>query len=84
MNKHIFYYVSLIAVICIAIILVKQFQYQKQLQMVVVVGLGVMYVGWGILHHKLHHSLRAKIVLEYVAVASLGVAAILFVIKSLL
>lgn len=84
MKKHFFYYISLIACISVAVLLVRNFAYQKQLQMSVVVGLGIVYALWGIVHHKMHHTLRTKIVLEYVVVASLGVAAILFILKSVL
>lgn len=84
MKKHFLYYVSLIALLGIAVLLVATFQQQKQQQMTVVVMLGIIYVGWGVAHHKMHHSLRARIVLEYVAVALLGIATILLILKSVL
>jgi hypothetical protein len=82
MKKHIFYYLGLVAMILIAILFILQVAANKQLEMVIVVGFGIVYAFWGIMHHYLHHSLRARIVLEYVAVASLGVAAILFLVKA--
>ena len=74
----------MIGVLIIGLLLVTHYQQQKQMQMMTVVVLGVVYAGWGIMHHKLHHSVRPKIVLEYVAVAALGVAAIFFILRSVL
>jgi len=84
MSKHLFYYLTMIAVLIIGLLLVTNYQQQKQMQMMTVVVLGVVYAGWGIIHHKIHHSLRPRIVLEYVAVAALGIAAILFILRSVL
>jgi len=84
MRKHAFYYLTLISIIIIAVFAIIEYQNQKQTQQMAVVTLGIIYFGWGIMHHKLHHSLRPKIVLEYFAVAALGVAAILFILKSVL
>lgn len=81
MRKHLFYYITLVALIATAVLLMKQFASQKQLQMTLVVVLAVCYVFWGVLHHYLHHNLRARIVLEYVAVGALGVTAILLIFK---
>lgn len=75
---------ALISAIILAVLVVMQCQQQKQAQLMTVVILGIAYAGWGIMHHKLHHSLRPKIVLEYVAVAALGMAAILFILRSVL
>ena len=68
--------------ILVGMLLIVQFGANKQAQMTTVVGLGVLYACWGTIHHYLHHNLRARIVLEYVAVASLGVVAILFLMKA--
>lgn len=84
MSKHLFYYLGLIAGISVAIITITSYGQQKQAQLMTVVILGMLYAGWGIMHHKLHHTLRPRIVLEYVAVAALGIAAILFLLRSVL
>ena len=44
------------------------------------VSLGVFYFLWGIWHHSRRGDLILKIVLEYLAVAALGVAALLILI----
>ena len=79
-----FYYAGLLASIVAAVLVVMHNQQQKQTQMFFVVCLGLVYAGWGIMHHKLHHSLHPRIVLEYIAVASLGIVAILFILTGAL
>lgn len=49
--------------------------------MLAVVITSLFYVGWGILHHFVHHDLNAKIVVEYVLIGSLGMTVVLFIIK---
>ena len=44
------------------------------------VSLGVFYFLWGIWHHSRRGDLILKIVLEYLVVAALGVAALLILI----
>ena len=44
------------------------------------VSLGVFYFLWGIWHHSRRGDLVLKIILEYLAVAALGVAALLILI----
>lgn len=53
----------------------------RQSQMMIVVGLGFLYVLVGVIHHLINHDLVAKIVIEYVLIASLGIAAAFFIFK---
>lgn len=46
------------------------------------VGLfALVYVIWGILHHAVHHSVTLRVVIEYIVVALLGVAIIIFILN---
>jgi len=47
------------------------------LQEGVFVGVLVVYTLFGIYHHKLHHTLRMKIVIEYILVSTLILACFL-------
>lgn len=80
-HDHIGYYISLIAILIFGFLLVSLFSSNKQLQMVAVVLTTFFYVVFGIFHHLINHDLRAKIVIEYVLVASLGLAVVLFLLK---
>lgn len=79
-ENHITYYISLILISLLIFILVSLAS-SKQLQMVIVVMGGIIYVGFGLLHHLINHDLTVKIVIEYVLIASFGLAAILFLMK---
>lgn len=43
----------------------------------VVIGLSILYVLWGIFHHKNERSLRKEIVLEYILIALLGASLVI-------
>lgn len=77
-KKHLFYYISLLAVIVLGIILALQFSYSKQAQMLIVVITTFFYVGLGILHHRENHDLTAKIVVEYTLIGGLGMTIVSF------
>lgn len=84
MKKHIFYYTALLLMCLVTVILVKVLSFSQQSQFLVIVVLGFFYALWGILHHILHHSLRIRIVIEYIIIAMLGVAVIVFVLKGII
>lgn len=84
MRKHIFYYAALILLCALTVTLVKLFAFSQQEQFFVVVFLGFFYALWGVLHHVLHHSLRARIVVEYILIATLGIAVTFFVLKGII
>lgn len=80
-EKHVLYYLFLTIILIFGVFLAVQFAYNKQLQMIMVMTVSLFYVGWGILHHFVHHDLSAKIVIEYVLIGSLGMTIVLFIIK---
>lgn len=45
--------------------------------------LGISYVVWGVFHHWRRGDLHPKIVLEYVGLAILGIAAVMSVARNL-
>lgn len=81
LKKHRFYYVIIFLIIAMGLILVSQSQYGKGYQLIVVGTIAFCYVLWGIVHHYAHHDITAKIVLEYVLIASLGMVALLFLLQ---
>ncbi|MCL5438416.1 MAG: hypothetical protein M1268_00320 [Patescibacteria group bacterium] len=80
-KKHLGYYISLISLLLLGIFAVSQVSYDKRFQMAVIIITTFFYVIWGILHHKLHHNLNTKIVIEYILIGSLGLTIILFILK---
>ena len=80
-DTHIFYYISLSGIFILVLFLVLYFSPQRDLQMITLIGLSIAYAIVGILHHALLHDLVAKIVVEYVLIACLGIAASYFIFK---
>ena len=80
-RKHLFYYFSLIGVLVISLVLILLLSPNRDLQMIVLIGAGISYVLVGIAHHLVNHDLVGKIVVEYVLIAVLGIAAVLFIFK---
>jgi hypothetical protein len=48
------------------------FSYDKNFQSAVAVATALAYVSWGVVHHIHHKDLHLETLLEYVAVAILG------------
>lgn len=80
-KNHNLYYLSLLSVLFSGIVLVIIFSGDSILQMLTVVGVAFSYVILGIVHHLIDHDLVLKIVVEYILIAALGIAAALFVFR---
>lgn len=79
-KKHIPHYFSLIAIFFVGVMGFYLFSYDKVFQIGVAVALATSYVSWGIIHHAIHKDISLSVVLEYVAVAILGLIMILSLI----
>ncbi len=73
-----YYYVSLALMVLLGGFLVFASYPYVRLQMVFVILTALFYIGWGILHHRLHHDLHPKIVVEYVLIGGLVIAVAFF------
>lgn len=78
---HIVYYFLLSSILLGGLSLILSVSPDRQAQMMIVVGLGFLYVLIGVIHHLINHDLVAKIVIEYVLIAALGIAAAFFIFK---
>lgn len=81
LHTHIAYYLSLIAVLALGLILIAITKNNPQVQMVAIVMTGFLYALWGIAHHALHHDIAAKVVVEYVLIAAIGITLGLLVVR---
>ena len=77
-RKHTLYYFSLVVILALGVIAIMQVA-NKQLQILFVAFMTAFYIGWGILHHALNHSISAKIVVEYVLIGCLAMALLLYI-----
>ncbi|AKM82861.1 hypothetical protein A2422_02730 [Candidatus Woesebacteria bacterium RIFOXYC1_FULL_31_51] len=79
-KKHIPHYISLFAIFFAGVLGFYLFSYDKSFQIGVAIALAGSYVSWGIIHHVIHKDIYLSVILEYVAVAILGLVMILSLI----
>lgn len=48
------------------------FSYDINFQVAVAIATGVSYISWGLIHHHIHKDLHFEVIVEYAAVALLG------------
>lgn len=77
-GKH---HLGLVLFLLLSITLAYYSRSNKQLEMIIIVLMVSLYVLWGVVHHAFMHRLTTKIVIEYIAMASLGLTIALFLIK---
>ncbi len=80
-KSHLWYYLFLVLALTLGLVLIYSFSPNRQAQMSIVIGLSFLYLLIGLIHHLINHDLVAKIVIEYVLVAALGIAAAFFIFK---
>lgn len=80
-ETHFVYYFFLATVLLVGLMVTWRLGPDKNLQMISLVILSIGYAVIGILHHLHTHDLVGKIVIEYVLVAALGIAAAFFIFK---
>jgi hypothetical protein len=80
-KHHISYYAVVGLIQLVGLILIIWAGGNKQIQMMYVVLMTLLYVAWGLVHHKIHHDLHAKVVIEYVLMGSLGIAIMYFLLQ---
>ena len=72
-----YYFVELVVLI-LGFLSIYFLSYDTKLQEKVLILVLIFYSAIGIFHHKLHHTLRLKIVVEYILVSILVFACFLF------
>lgn len=70
--KHLPHYFVLLGMFLAGIVAFSLFSYDRVFQMIVAVAVAVSYFVWGIIHHAIHRDLYFSVVVEYLAVACLG------------
>jgi hypothetical protein len=73
MNKHLWYYITLLSVEFTGIGLLLFLSHDKYMQFITICFMSSFYIGWSIIHHYHHHNVSIKIVIEYVLIGLLGV-----------
>jgi hypothetical protein len=81
LKHHGTYHIGLILFLLLGIIVTYYAKENKQWEMMILVAMASLYILWGTIHHYLMHDLSSKIVIEYIAMASLGLSIAIFLIK---
>jgi hypothetical protein len=74
--KHLPHYLSLFGILFVSFTGLILFSYDKNFQLSIAVAAAASYVAWGVVHHILHKDFHLEILLEYLAVAILGLTVI--------
>jgi hypothetical protein len=48
------------------------YRFNRDAQAIAILATAILYVAWGIIHHKLIHYLTQEIIFEYILVAAIG------------
>jgi cobalamin synthase len=75
-SRHFPHYFPLIGIFLAGIAGFIFFSYDRVFQMLVGICIAVSYVVWGLIHHFLHRDLYLAVVIEYIAVAILGLVVV--------
>lgn len=70
--KHLPHYFTLFGLFFAGIAAFAFFSYDRVFQMIVSVAVAISYVVWGVIHHAIHRDLYFSVIIEYLAVACLG------------
>lgn len=70
--KEFNHYVFLISLLGASISTFAYYRFNRYTQASVILITAVLYLAWGILHHKLYHYLTREIVVEYILVSAIG------------
>ena len=78
-RNHIIHYLIIAGIILLGSSLLLLFAGNKLLQLTGLIVTSVLYLAYGIIHHRLEHDLTLKIVIEYVLIGLLTIALFIFV-----
>jgi len=74
--KHLPHYAALFGILIAGFAGLILFSYDKNFQIAVAIATASSYVAWGIVHHTLHRDLHLETLVEYVAIATIGLVII--------
>lgn len=74
------FYTPLLGIYALTVLVFVSFPMDRPFQRAAIIAAALAHVTWGIIYHYIHKDLSAVLVLEYVAIAALGVASILSIL----
>jgi hypothetical protein len=79
-SNHIYHYLPLIGILLAGFVGMFYFSFDRSFQFVIMTAMSFSYVTWGVVHHYVHDDLHITVVLEYIAVAILGMTLVFSVL----
>ena len=70
--KHLPHYAPLLGIFALAVVAFLMSSYDRAFLIGVSIAVATSYVAWGVVHHSIHKDLHISVVVEYMAVAALG------------
>ena len=77
MSRHIQHYLPLLGIFVVGVGGFFVFSYDEIFQAALILAVATAYVAWGIIHHHIHEDLHTSVIIEYLAIAILGVVVVL-------
>lgn len=75
--EHINHYIPLVGIMLAGALGIIHFSYDRLFQASLAVAVAFSYFVWGVIHHYLHQDLDFSVLVEYFALAALGLMVIL-------
>ncbi|QQS38690.1 hypothetical protein IPM62_04885 [Candidatus Woesebacteria bacterium] len=79
-SRHVNHYIPLVGIILSGSLGIIHFSYDRMFQASLAVAVAFSYFVWGVIHHYLHQDLDVSILVEYLAIATLGLMIVLSVL----
>lgn len=76
LSRHLPHYLALLGILFFGLSAFIVFSYDKGFQIAVAVAVAASYVAWGVIHHSIHGDLHVSVLVEYLAVAALGLVVV--------
>lgn len=75
-SRHLPHYLILYGIFFAGILGFWLFAYDRSFQILISIAVAISYVIWGVIYHLKHKDLNLSVVIEYLAVASLGLVVV--------
>ena len=79
--KHFWYYLTFLIVELSGVFAIFYFAYDVFMRIIVISLMALFYVVWSSLHHRIHHTLTTKIMVEYILIGALGIVVVVFFLQ---
>jgi len=80
LSRDIQHYFPLMGILVAGLVGFLVFSYDRNFQAAIAVAVALSYVVWGLVHHYIHKDLHTSVIIEYLAIAIVGLVAVFSVL----